>query len=103
MVTIEPTSVPSRQIRAVYDEETITVYQAYSSAIALAAVTEQRLSASPEFSGSRMTWIKPSWCWMMYRYGSPPLIGYYRNTMVLTLLKGRDTLSKTLGNRIFWR
>jgi len=103
MVTIEPTSVPSRQIRAVYDEETITVYQAYSSAIALAAVTEQRLSASPEFSGSRMTWIKPSWCWMMYRYGLPPLLDYYRDTMVLTLLKGRDTLSKTLGNRIFWR
>jgi hypothetical protein len=24
------------------------------------------LSASPEFKVGRMTWIKPSWCWMMY-------------------------------------
>jgi len=68
MSTKEPTTVPYRQIRAVYDEATITVYQAYSTSIAIAAVKEQKLSASPDFSGSRMTWIKPSWCWMMYRY-----------------------------------
>lgn len=57
------------QIRASYDEETITVYQAYSSEIASAAVREQRLHASPQFRLTRMTWIKPSWCWMMYRAG----------------------------------
>lgn len=60
---------PYRQIRALYDEETITVYQAYSSAIADPAVKQQRLSASPAFSHTRMTWIKPSWAWMMYRCG----------------------------------
>ncbi|KAI1191344.1 ATP-dependent RNA helicase DHX8 [Nemania serpens] len=57
------------QIRARYDEETITVYQAYNSEIASAAVREQKLHASPQFRLTRMTWIKPSWCWMMYRAG----------------------------------
>lgn len=61
--------IPQRQIRALFDEDTITVYQAYSETIAEAAVKEQRLTASPEFSGTRMTWVKPSWCWMMYRSG----------------------------------
>lgn len=62
-------NVPYRQIRAFYDESTITVYQAYSKEIASAAVREQKLDASPLFSPGRMTWIKPSWCWMMYRSG----------------------------------
>ncbi|KAI3317940.1 ATP-dependent RNA helicase DHX8 [Xylariaceae sp. AK1471] len=57
------------QVRACYDEETITVYQAYNSEIAAAAVHQQKLHASPQFRLSRMTWIKPSWCWMMYRAG----------------------------------
>jgi hypothetical protein len=69
MSTSKDTQVPYRQIRATYDSETITVYQAYSSAIATAAVKAQKLSASPDFSLSRMTWIKPSFCWMMYRSG----------------------------------
>lgn len=62
--------VPYRQIRAHYDETTITVYQAYSRSIAEAAIAAQRLDASPNFKvGSRMTWIKPSWGWMLYRAG----------------------------------
>jgi hypothetical protein len=58
-------ATPYRQIRALYDISTITVYQAYSTLIADAAVNSQRLSASPDFKFSRMTWIKPSWNWMM--------------------------------------
>ncbi|KAJ8132705.1 hypothetical protein O1611_g921 [Lasiodiplodia mahajangana] len=58
-----------RQIRALFDDETVTVYQAYSDEIALAAVEQQRLSASPLFKPTRFTWIKPSWAWMMYRSG----------------------------------
>ncbi|KAK3987572.1 hypothetical protein QBC44DRAFT_331160 [Cladorrhinum sp. PSN332] len=60
---------PQRQIRALHDSETITVYQAYSVPIATAAVTSQSLSASPLFRTTRMTWIKPSWAWMLYRAG----------------------------------
>ncbi|KAL8715494.1 MAG: hypothetical protein Q9220_000829 [cf. Caloplaca sp. 1 TL-2023] len=63
------TNVPFRQIRASYDSDTITVYQAYSAAIAIPAVKAQRLNASPDFKPNRMTWIKPSWAWMMYRSG----------------------------------
>ncbi|KAF1811271.1 ATP-dependent RNA helicase DHX8 [Eremomyces bilateralis CBS 781.70] len=62
-------SVPYRQIRGQYNDEGIIVYQAYNEAIAKAAVEKQRLDASPQFVMGRMTWIKPSWCWMMYRSG----------------------------------
>ncbi|KAK0375141.1 integral membrane protein [Colletotrichum limetticola] len=63
------TTTPLRQIRAYFDDETITVYQAYNAAIAEAAVTAQKLDASPNFKLTRMTWIKPSWAWMLYRAG----------------------------------
>jgi len=53
------------QIRADYDATTIVVYQAYSPAIAEPAVREQRF-VEP-FSLHRMTWIKPSFLWMMGR------------------------------------
>jgi hypothetical protein len=62
-------SIPYRQIRASYDSNLIIVYQAYNSEIARAAVEHQRLDASPKFSTTRMTWIKPSWAWMLYRCG----------------------------------
>ncbi|KAK3939485.1 hypothetical protein QBC46DRAFT_387669 [Diplogelasinospora grovesii] len=63
-------NTPYRQIRAHYDDQFITVYQAYSSTIASAAVQQQKLNASPDFrTGTRMTWIKPSWGWMLYRSG----------------------------------
>ncbi|KAI0166492.1 hypothetical protein GGR57DRAFT_496755 [Xylariaceae sp. FL1272] len=62
----------SKRLTTLYlqdDKDTITVYQAYSEQIASAAVEQQRLSASPAFLPARMTWIKPSWAWMMYRSG----------------------------------
>ncbi|OLN88280.1 hypothetical protein CCHL11_00263 [Colletotrichum chlorophyti] len=65
----EASPLPFRQIRAFYDDKTITVYQAYNSVIAKAAVDARKLNASPSFKLSRMTWIKPSWAWMLYRSG----------------------------------
>jgi hypothetical protein len=59
--------VPQRQIRARYTSDTITVYQAYAKEIALPAVTAGRFV--PPFKRDRMTWIKPSFLWMMYRSG----------------------------------
>lgn len=61
--------VPYRQIRASYDDKTITVYQAYKASIADAAIAKQKLDASPDLKFQRMTWIKPSWSWMLYRAG----------------------------------
>ena len=55
------------EIRAVYDERTITVYQAYSPAIAEPALRAGTFV--PPFKRERMTWIKPSFLWMMYRCG----------------------------------
>lgn len=62
-------TIPFRQIRAHYTSTTITVYQAYNAEIADAAVEQQKLNASPKFNTTRMTWIKPSWAWMLYRSG----------------------------------
>ncbi|KAK0722007.1 ATP-dependent RNA helicase DHX8 [Lasiosphaeria miniovina] len=67
--TLPASPPPYREIRALFDDGTITVYQAYSGTIASAAVAAQRLNASPAFSTTRMTWIKPSWAWMLYRAG----------------------------------
>ena len=58
---------PIKQVRAVFDQETITVYQAYNPKIAIPAVKYQKF-VSP-FKLERMTWIKPSFLWMMYRCG----------------------------------
>lgn len=57
-----------RQIRAIYDQATIRVYQAYSNEIADSALRLGRF-VSPPFKMERMTWIKPSFLWMMYRAG----------------------------------
>jgi uncharacterized protein DUF4291 len=54
-----------RAIRAVYDDATITVYQAYREEIARPALAHGRFV--PPFSRNRMTWIKPSFLWMMER------------------------------------
>lgn len=55
-------------IRATYDDITITVYQAFNKAIANTAVEAQTF-VCPPFKKERMTWIKPSFLWMMYRSG----------------------------------
>jgi len=52
-------------IRADYDRDTVTIYQAFSDAIANAALAAGRF-VSP-FSFHRMTWIKPSFLWLMHR------------------------------------
>ena len=55
------------EVRADFDRDTIVVYQAYNSAIADAALKAGRFA--PPFSLNRMTWIKPSFLWMMERSG----------------------------------
>lgn len=57
-----------KEIRASYDNSTITVYQAFNKDIADAAIRSQNFD-SPLFKANRMTWIKPSFLWMMYRSG----------------------------------
>ncbi|KAB0878129.1 DUF4291 domain-containing protein [Cronobacter muytjensii] len=59
---------PTNEIRAYYTDDFIRVYQAFSDEIAESAL-ENKTFVSPPFSMSRMTWIKPSFLWMMYRSG----------------------------------
>ena len=54
-----------QEIRATFDKSTITVYQAYAKNIAINAIKNNRFE-SP-FSFNRMTWIKPSYLWLMER------------------------------------
>ncbi|WP_285665367.1 DUF4291 domain-containing protein [Actinorhabdospora filicis] len=56
-----------RQIRAAHTGTTVTVYQAYHPRIGLPAARDGRFPA--EWKRERMTWIKPSFLWMMYRCG----------------------------------
>jgi hypothetical protein len=85
-------SIPKRQVRAVHDADTITVYQAYPRAIADAAVRAGRFV--PPFKRERMTWVKPSFCWMMYRCGWATKPGQER---VLAVRMSRAGFEQALG------
>lgn len=50
-------------------EDTIILYQAYNDSIANYAVSNQTFKNCPDFSTTRMTWLKPNFLWMMYRSG----------------------------------
>lgn len=56
-----------RKIFANYDEEGIYVYQAFEPSIVASAL--ERGTFSKGFNLARMTWIKPSFGWMLYRSG----------------------------------
>ena len=85
-------NTPKHQVRAVHDAETITVYQAYPPAIADAAMRAGRFV--PPFKRERMTWIKPSFCWMMYRCGWATKPGQER---VLAVRMSRAGFERALG------
>ena len=57
-----------RHVLAQYDDESIIVYQAYRPSIGKFAA-EHGHFGGPDFSFSRMSWIKPGFLWMMYRCG----------------------------------
>lgn len=54
-----------KEVFAKYDKKCIRVYQAYNSAIAEEALALQTFGEN--FNLNRMTWIKPSFLWLMYR------------------------------------
>ncbi|MEU1283882.1 DUF4291 domain-containing protein [Kitasatospora sp. NPDC005856] len=54
-----------REVRADHDDRTIVLYQAYPPAVADAALAAGRFTAP--FGFHRMTWIKPSFRWLMHR------------------------------------
>lgn len=54
-----------KEIYAYYNREHIRVYQAYNKQIAEQAVSLQTFGNN--FSLNRMTWIKPSFLWLLKR------------------------------------
>lgn len=56
-----------RKVFASYDAEGVYVYQAFKPTIVAAAL--RRGAFDKGFSLDRMTWIKPSFGWMLYRSG----------------------------------
>jgi Domain of unknown function (DUF4291) len=86
---------PQRQIRADYDAQTIVIYQAYSPDIADPAVQAQRFV--PPFSFRRMTWIKPSFLWLMHRSNWACKPGQERILAVRITRQGWDH-ALSLGN-----
>jgi len=87
------TRLEPRLVRAAFDSQTVTVYQAYSPEIADAAV--QAGTFVPPFSLGRMTWIKPSFGWMMHRCGWASKPGQER---VLAIQISRDGLEWALAH-----
>jgi len=75
-----------------FDERTFTVYQAFRAEIADAAVRAGTLVAP--FGMGRMTWIKPSLLWMMYRSGWATRPGQEH---VLAVQMTRDGFENLLG------
>lgn len=64
---IERLPASGRHILAQFDQESIVVYQAYNSSIGKFAAEHGYFGG--EFNFGRMSWIKPSFLWMMYRSG----------------------------------
>lgn len=60
-------NLEDKKVLAQFDEENIRVYQAYNNKIADEAISLGTFGSY--FKMERMTWIKPSFLWMMYRSG----------------------------------
>ncbi len=83
-------AMDDHSVRALYDEKTIRVYQAYSDHIANEAI---RLGTfGPSFKLDRMTWIKPSFLWMMYRCGWATKEGQSRVLAIDMRREGFDSI-----------
>jgi hypothetical protein len=59
------TLINPRRVLAHYDDETVTVYQAFRPSIVANAVAGGTFGKG--FGMDRMTWIKPSFGWMLHR------------------------------------
>ncbi|MEZ4237305.1 MAG: DUF4291 domain-containing protein [Myxococcota bacterium] len=86
---------PHREIRADFDRDSLVVYQAYDDRIADAALAAGRFV--PPFSFTRMTWVKPSFLWLMARSGWGRKPGQTRILAVRMRLGGwRSALSEAV-------
>jgi Domain of unknown function (DUF4291) len=80
-----------RHILAHFDDDTVVVYQAFRPSIAAYATEHQRFGG-PEFSFSRMSWVKPNFLWMMHRSGWGTKEGQEATLAVWLRRRGFETL-----------
>jgi len=81
-----------REIRACYDNDGVWVYQAYKPEIVAAALEKGTFSTG--FNLERMTWIKPSFGWMLYRSG---FASKHRQTAILKIKVCHEGFQEILG------
>ena len=80
--------------RADWDEEGVWVYQAFNDEIADWALANQTFAGCPAFKPMRMTWIKPSFAWVLYRSGYGRKGNQQR---ILRIKLSHDTMSELLS------
>lgn len=78
---------------AEWDETGVYVYQAFNDQIADYAVEHQTLGG-PAFKPLRMTWVKPSFAWVLYRSGYGTKSNQER---ILKIKIGHDDLGQLLS------
>lgn len=79
-----------RHLLAQYDDDALIVYQAYRPSIAEFALANQRFGG--EWSFERMSWIKPSFLWMMFRCGWAQKPGQERVLAIRLARSGFDAM-----------
>jgi hypothetical protein len=84
-----------RLMRASFTDHDVTVYQAFTPQIADAAVAAGTFVVP--FKRDRMTWIKPSFLWMMYRSGWATNPGQER---ILAIQISRDGFEWALAHAV---
>lgn len=88
-----PDERPRHEIRAAQSGDTLIVYQAYAPEIGVPAARDGRFPAA--WKRDRMTWVKPSFLWMMYRSGWGTAEG---QRTVLAVEIRREGFEWALGN-----
>ena len=80
--------------RGEWDEEGVYFYQAYNDDIAQWAVEHQQFGG-PHFNPTRMTWIKPSFAWVLYRSG---YARKHNQTRILKVKLSHESLADLLSS-----
>jgi hypothetical protein len=76
-----------------WDVEGVYVYQAFNAAIADWAVEHQKFGG-PDFNPRRMTWVKPSFAWVLYRSGYAQK---HNQTRILKVKLSHENVAKLLN------
>ena len=86
-------------IEAEYDDEGVYFYQAFNDEIADWTLEHQVLGG-PFYNPTRMTWIKPSFAWVLYRSG---YARKHNQTRILKIKLSHESASGIYINKVIVR